>query len=438
MNKHNTETTKTARVKESFTLKNATIFGGANILADYAEVAGLEGLFARHLDIEKAPNADYPMDKSMAALVLAMALGHERIFHLTGLEDDPLLQLKMGWDKLPDHTTFYHDLHRFDSPGKVDSLRPVLAAAAKRVLDTPRILDFDSTVETVYGSQEGAAVGYNKAKQGRASYHPILVFEGKSQAMLNGELREGNTGSANGFKEFLHETLALNPGAVDFMRLDAGFAGEEVYAEAEEHAKQGYVAKIRQFQALMEKAKLFPWRRVEFTDYIVEVKSFMYRADGWSKARRIVMVRYREADGQEQDGQMRLAELDWHTAALLTGLDWPEEDVWHFYNQRCSEENYIKEMKDGFGMDQIPTASFTANHAMLLLKGIAYNLILAMRKEIGTPRFARMNVARLRRELLSIAAVVVRHARQIFLKLAAGFRWREDYLLMRRRLEALA
>ena len=31
INKHNTATTKTARVKESFTLKNATIFGGANI-----------------------------------------------------------------------------------------------------------------------------------------------------------------------------------------------------------------------------------------------------------------------------------------------------------------------------------------------------------------------------------------------------------------------
>jgi len=32
MNKHNTASINTARVKESFSLKNATIFGGVNIL----------------------------------------------------------------------------------------------------------------------------------------------------------------------------------------------------------------------------------------------------------------------------------------------------------------------------------------------------------------------------------------------------------------------
>mgnify|MGYP005845434683 FL=1 len=438
MDKHNTVTPKTARVKESFSLKNATIFGGANLLADYAEAVGLEGLFARHLGFAKAPNADYPMDKSMTAFVLATALGHERIFHLAGLEDDPLLRIKMGWDKLPDYTTYYHDIHRFDTREKVDSLRPALAAVAGRTMDKHCILDFDSTVETVYGSQEGAAAGYNKDKPGRPSLHPLLVFDGLSQALLNGRLREGTAGSATGFKDFLHQTLALYSGVtVDYIRLDAGFAGEEVYAEAEEHAKKGYVAKIRQFPGLMEKAALFPWRRVEYTDYIVEVKSFTYQAGDWTKPRRIVMVRYREADGWEQDGQLRLVELDWHTAAMVTNLDWAEEDVWRFYNQRCAQENYIKEMKDGFGMDRIPTAGFTANEATMLLKGIAYNLVLGFRAELGTPRFRRMTVARLRRELLLIAAVVVRHARRIFLKLAAGFRWREDYLLMRRRLEAL-
>ncbi len=95
-------------------------------------------------------------------------------------------------------------------------------------------------------------------------------------------------------------------------------------------------------------------------------------------------------------------------------------------------------MKDGFGMGQIPTASFTANHAMMLLKGITCNLTVGFRKEIGRPRFARLALARLRREFLMIPAKLVRHARQIVLKLAANFRFRDDYHLMRLRLEALA
>ena len=439
MNKHNTITTRSARVKESFTLNNATSFGGANILADYAEAAGLSELLARHLAIEKASHATFTMHESMAALVLATVLGHGRIFHLAGVENDPLLCLKTGWDKLPDYTTFNHDLHRFTTEEQVASLRPVLAALARRILGASCILDFDSTVETLYGSQEGAAVGYNAKKHGRKSYHPLLVFDGKSQTMLNGILRPGTAVSATGFAEFLHQTLALYPGVtVDFIRMDAGFAGEEIYAKAEKHAKKGYVAKIRQFSALMEKAGIFPWRRVEYTDYIVEVKSFTYQAKEWSKPRRIVMVRYRVADGQEQGGQMRLAELDWSTVAMVTNLDWAEEDVWHFYNQRCCQENYIKEMKDGFSMDQIPTASFAANHAMMLLKGTAYNLVAGFRKELGTLRFERMTLTRLRREFLMIPAKLVRHARQIVLKLAANFRFRDDYLLMRLRLEALA
>ena len=439
MHKHNTGTTRKARVKESFTLKNATSFGGANILADYAEAVGLSELLARHLVIVKASHATFTMHESLAAFVLATVLGHSRIFHLTGVENDPLLCLKTGWDKLPDYTTFNYDLHRFTNGEQVASLRPVLAALAGRIMEASCILDFDSTVETLYGSQQGAAVGYNAAKHGRKSYHPLLVFDGLSQTMLNGILRPGSAVSATGFVEFLQQTLALYPDViVDFIRMDAGFAGEKMYALAEKHAGKGYVAKIRQFSALLDKARIFPWRRVEYTDYIVETKSFTYQAKDWSKPRRIVMVRYRPADGQEQSGQLRLAELDWQTAAMVTNLDWAEEDVWHFYNQRCCQENYIKEMKDGFGMDQIPAASFAANHAMMLLKGIAYNLAAGFRKEIGTARFARMTLARMRREFLMIPAKLVRHARQIVLKLAANFRFQDDYHLMRLRLEALA
>ncbi len=40
------------------------------------------------------------------------------------------------------------------------------------------ILDLNSSVETVYGNQQGAAVGVNSHKRGRKSYNPILVFEG--------------------------------------------------------------------------------------------------------------------------------------------------------------------------------------------------------------------------------------------------------------------
>ena len=46
----------------------------------------------------------------------------------------------------------------------------------------PPILDLDSTVVTVFGHQEGAAVGYNPHYRGKRSYDPLLCLEANSCA----------------------------------------------------------------------------------------------------------------------------------------------------------------------------------------------------------------------------------------------------------------
>jgi hypothetical protein len=437
MNKNTISTMKPASFSEKFNLRNATSIGGANLLADYAlDVLKLPEIFRDHLSLQKAPNAIYPLADSLTAYTLASAIGMERVFHLKSLENDPLLRAKTGWDKLPDATTFYVDIHRFTRETDVNSLRTVNKEILQRILPEKCILDIDATVETVYGNQEYAAVGYNPTKHGRKSYHPLMFFEGKSQAMVNAVLRGGSVSSSDEFTEAFQQTLAILPeqSRLDYVRVDAGFAGEEIYAQLEANTRKGYVAKIKRFSDLWHHAACFPWRRVEYTDLIVEVKSFLHQAKSWSRPRRIVMVRYHSQEASPIQGQLF---QDWHTAAMVTNLDWAEEDIWRFYNQRCAQENYIKEMKRGFGMDRIPTQDFLANYAVLLLKGIAYNLVLSMKSEIATYRFSRMTAIRLRRELFQIPAVIVYHARRLILRLMETYRYQTDYLIMRQRLEAL-
>ena len=72
---------------------------------------------------------------------------------MKSLEDDSLLRAKTGWDKLPDATTFYVDIHRFTRETDVNSLRTVNEKILQRVLPEKCILDIDATVETVYGNQ---------------------------------------------------------------------------------------------------------------------------------------------------------------------------------------------------------------------------------------------------------------------------------------------
>src|SRR5438067_5457213 len=56
----------------------------------------------------------------------------------------------------------------------------------KPAAPTKVIFDLDSTILTVYGKQELARVGYNPAKRGRASYHPLLCFNGLTKRFLAG------------------------------------------------------------------------------------------------------------------------------------------------------------------------------------------------------------------------------------------------------------
>jgi len=438
MTNHNITGLNCARINEEFSLNDTTHYGGANLLLDYTlSKLRLPAVFESNLTITKNYNAKYPLANSLTTYVLGNILGSSRIFHMEQLEKDPLLLAKTGMKKLPDYTLYYEDLNRFRDDCDIKPLSSVLAGIADKTVGTDCILDFDSTVETVNGSQEGAVIGYNHSKPGRPSYHPLLVFDGMSQALLHAKLRSGDAGASTGFKEFIAELLTVLPSKTEiaYMRFDAGFSGDEWYLYAEKNAQKGYVGKIRLYQDLVEHSEIFPWQRVEYTNYIIEVKNFMHQASSWSKARRIVMVRHRPAD--EDSLQLKLSDLDWRVAAMVTNLDWDEEDIWHFYNQRCCQENYIKEMKYGFAIDQIPSDGFYANYAALLLKGIAYNVILAFRKEVATKRFQNMTVNRLRRELLLIPGKIIKHARQLFLKLHKGYRWQSDYLLMRERLAIL-
>jgi len=59
-------------------------------------------------------------------------------------------------------------------------------------------LDLDSHVETVYGNQQRAKVGYNPKKPGRKSFHPLLYFIGETRDFLWGKFRSGNRYTAQG------------------------------------------------------------------------------------------------------------------------------------------------------------------------------------------------------------------------------------------------
>jgi hypothetical protein len=162
-------------------------------------------------------------------------------------------------------------------------------------------LDIDSSVMTRYGSQEGSKKGYNPAKRGRPSHHPLIAFIADVKLAANMWLRSGDTSASNNFLNFLEDTLGkLKAKTISLIRLDSGFFSGEIMGYLEGKSMNYIIA-----------AKFtHPIQRIikASTNWIlldtgIEICEQMYQSDSWEKARRIIIVRQRIQDRPKATGK---------------------------------------------------------------------------------------------------------------------------------------
>jgi len=113
----------------------------------------------------------------------------------------------------------------------------------------------------------------------------------------------------------------------------------------------------------------------------------------------------------------------------------PEEVVW-FHNQRGQVENCIKELKIGFGMEQMTSGDFRANALWFAIGILAYNLTQAQKLLFLDPEWRPKTIATLRWQLIQVAGRLVRHGRRWILRLATTWEKCTLLLQMRRRISA--
>jgi hypothetical protein len=365
------------------------------------------------------------LDVVLRTALDACFAGVERLYHFEELEAEPLLCAQFGVDRMCDVTTLYRDLRRFEDPGLMGKLQGVLREVVTEALrGRPRVvLEIDSTVETLYGDQEGAEIGPNSHKPGRPSYHPLLARDRLTDLVVHHVLRPGDVGTATDINRFLHQTLDLV--ATDgqarrevLARLDSGFESAEVLSLLE-WRQVGYVIKMRgTFDLASYAACRAGWRNVDIDgDGQVQVISFPWLRTAWGRTpRRVVVVRKRDMD--QRQGRL-FDEAGWFYSLYVTNLDWAAEDVARFYDKRADVERTICELKNDVAIGNVPTASFAANAADLAIKVLARNLMVLYRDH-GLGLRTRQRVSTLRRRYILIAGRVVRHAGRLLLRLAAN------------------
>jgi len=155
-----------------------TPFGGLVPLAAFLRRTGIVEQLAESCPVRRtSPNALPVYDVVMSFLLTAVCDGR-RFAHVQRLREDPALKelfgLRRGVAGEDAIRRLFAGIETEVGARWVEAaLSPVWTA-----LPTPLIIDWDSTVQTKYGRQEGAEIGYNPHKRGRRSFHPLLAATG--------------------------------------------------------------------------------------------------------------------------------------------------------------------------------------------------------------------------------------------------------------------
>src|ERR1035437_2505860 len=139
------------------------------------------------------------------------------------------------------------------------------------------------------------------------------------------------------------------------------------------------------------------------------------------KEKRIAAVRADSAAYQAGIFNLCEEQSPWRYHAVASNRD--NEDAaatMQWYSKRGdASENRIKELKIGFGMDYMPCGTFEANAAFFSIGVLTYNLYLGFRSDALGSGWKRSQVQTVRWQLFQTAGKVVRHGRQVFLKISA-------------------
>lgn len=144
-------------------------------------------------DLKTGQGVVYPMSAQPRLLLDANVVGEERVFGLEALGADPLF-VKLAGGSVPSLDTVYRDLCRMDEMAlaKLELLMAHhgLEDVRRRKLGVAH-LDIDTTVEPLFGTQQGALPGPNPRYPGRPSYHPLLSVVAETQTCVGAVLRPG-------------------------------------------------------------------------------------------------------------------------------------------------------------------------------------------------------------------------------------------------------
>lgn len=418
--------------KIEFTDKEVTPYGGLVLLKKMIDRSGFTDFLSTLSLPQPGSNRGYSAIKIIMSFMLSIWCGANRFSHTEITRQDKSLKKIFDFDIIPSSTTFTRFFRKFSFKLNNEIFTSIYSWFFKNLQFDNFTIDFDSSVMTRYGHQEGAKKGYNPQKPGRNSHHPLMAFIDDCNMVANFWLRSGNTGASSNFVNFLKDTLNINLQGkkVGLLRADSGFFGEPIF-EYLEDIKINYIIAAK-FQTPLKRA-IANAKTWMYLAEGVEITDGMFQCNDWQSSRRIIMVRQKKSKRPNATGkQITLfgEEIDngeYRYSCYFTNLDLPAAIVWRSYRGRANAENRIKELKYDFGFDSFNMNDFFATEAALNFAVLAYNFMSLFKHAVIKGNKYNM-MSTLRFKLFNISSFIVKKGNSRILKLSLESKRRQWFL----------
>ena len=451
----------------------ATGAGGIGAIHLLVKKLGLDQLIDQHLNLLKI-HLPYHESDHVLSIAYNLLAGGNCLEHLEFLRSDEAYLDVLGARRIPDPTTAGDFCRRFDIADIIDLMEVFNTTRQQVWRQQPAaffreaIIEADGTmVETTGECKQGMDINH----KGQWGYHPLILSLANTGELLYVVNRSGNRPSHEHAAIYFDRAIARCRkagfrkirlrGDTDFTQtshldrwdrhgvefifgIDAMPNLYEVvenlpktaWKELKRPAKYEVKTQSRQ-RPKSVKEEVVRKREFENIHLVKEyVAEFPYKPSKCGKPYRIAVV---WKDLEIHKGQQKLFDDSRCFFYITNSLRKPAEEIVYEANDRCNQENTIRQLKSGVRSLTAPVDNLMSNWAYMVMASLAWNLkawAALMLPEEGRwkkkyaeekSKLLRMSFCTFRRVILQVPAQVVRTGRKIICRLLAWNPWQHEF-----------
>lgn len=167
------------------------------------------------------------------------------------------------------------------------------------------------------------------------------------------------------------------------------------------------------------------WRKIAKGVEVAEFE-FEHRDRKWTHPRRYVVVRqsiYKRPKALGKQPALFQDLEDWSqyriSVMITNDTESDPEKIWRAYRPRANDENVVKDLKEGYGLETFNVNNFWATEAVLTIIALVFhNLIVYLNRTILNPNTAQEQLKTLRHKYFTVAGQLGSDGRKRVLRLS--------------------